>query len=262
MVNKPIPVLLTVTVIVTLLLLLVIVSEKLATNSNKGDIGKVNVVSVGIGTEKRSVPVSLTTIVYKDRPNGKRLKQHAFSGNREIFPIAITIGMPAEELPDKDPAGNFRHLQDNISASCQIQGNKFWTLLFVSTKDAKVKRLTYQSNRYKKSKIDGTDESDFNNAVENVKHLFEQLRQELGSTFEKRILTEISTHFNNGRHGIYIWQRENDVVAFIHTPMTLCTEKGILFYLMDIFPSLEALEEQHPMTTDGVSENIGLWLDE
>jgi len=172
-----------------------------------------------------------------------------------VFPLSdITIGMSSKALLEKYPATEIlfeSKTDDQILTEgiviYEFTTNKFWDALWIGIDNSKVKTLHYLK-----------DEGN-NSAVKNIKPLFDQLKQQLGGTFEKGV-TYGETE--KTRCAIYIWKRGKDVMVFIHSPVSQYKNGDISFYQLTIARKVEdmgALYEN--MATDNLPEDALLWAD-
>jgi len=185
----------------------------------------------------------------------------------ELFPITdITLGMTVEELIRKHPDKGYRPptmvdsmtLQKSITFGCRIDGNPFWNMLLIYIEGDKVETLTYrlQNNRAFPGGDDlEPDPFDFENPEQITQTLFEQLKHQLGATFEKRIV-----HYASYRAVMYVWKRENEWIAFIPTPI-LPDGNDTMPYQLLIVPTEEALGKRFSTVTDNRPEDTKLWLE-
>ena len=121
-------------------------------------------------------------------------------------------------------------------------------------KDGEVNSLTYRTLYI----IDVQKSADRNlgDVTDAIKILFEQLKQQLGSAFEREILV----FPNENRVPMSVWKREKDIVAFFHTPISQWEKDGYFYQLM-ILPTEDALGKQFQTATDSHPEDVNLWLD-
>jgi len=185
----------------------------------------------------------------------------------EIFPWSdITIGMSSKELLEKYPTENIWFPQKNDAqvletgmVAYDIPKNKYWDSLGVRIENAKVKHLIYC--RINKEMLSQSLEvPNFDNVIQNIKPLFHQLQQQLGTTFEKKVScrgfkdTEV-------RGAVYVWKRKKDFVAFSHTPVSLYTEGSIFNCQVTIAATYEELAFLCHVVTDSLPEDAALWAD-
>ena len=189
----------------------------------------------------------------------------------EIFPMSdITIGMSSKELMDKYPTEQIFFAKRNDDQSLKggtvvypILANKFWDSLGVVVRNEKVEGMGYsRTNRELKKRAislsQGLDTVDYGNVIENIKPLFMQLRKELGADFEKKVVYQ---SFKEGRTrcAMYVWERDGNIVTFIHSPVALREKRSIFVCQVTIAPSLDYLSSE--MATDSLPEDKLLWAD-
>ena len=195
----------------------------------------------------------------------------------ELFPMSdITIGLSSKELAEKYPTGKVfvpkwnddKTLTGGV-VSYPISGNKFWDSLGVIIKDAKVDGLNYfklnmeQENQKDLEDLEEDEEDifatiDYSNVIKNIKPLFRQLVQELGSDFEKKVICRDIGEID-ARCAMYAWTRENNVVVFIHTPVSLYKKGNMFGVQVSIVPTLDIFSSE--MATDRLPEDTLLWTD-
>ena len=191
----------------------------------------------------------------------------AFADSSEVFPLpGITIGMPSKELMEKYPPEQYdfhkkvyEKIPENGYLAYAIQTNKFWDSLGIQIENSKVKSLCYL-NLNRESLLRNPDTHDFDSAVNNVKPLFNQLRHQLGTTFEKKIAYH-PPQPDGTRCATYVWKRENDVVAFSHSPVSRYQKGGFFICQVTIAPTHESLNGLYQLATDSVPEDAALWAD-
>ena len=196
------------------------------------------------------------------------MQGNTFAEKSEVFPFSdIAVGMSSKELLEKHPTEEIlasKKTGDQILergvVMYNIPENKFWDSLGVHVSNAKVQSLTYCNVNKKLLLARDTDAFDFSSVVKNVSPLFKELKQQLGSTFEKKV-TSRSVRETKIRGPMYVWKREKDFVAFIHTPISQY-KKGDLFNCqVTIAPTFEDLASLCKMATDSVPEDAKLWAD-
>ena len=176
-----------------------------------------------------------------------------FAENQELFPLSdITIGMSSKTLLEKHPTEEILFPQKNNNQILErggvfydISTNQYWSALCVNINEARVKSLCYLN--------DNTD-----SAVKNVKPLFKQLKQRLGTEFEKKV-AYFSLQQKNTRCATYIWKREKDVVVFSHSPVSQYKRDDSFVCQIAVMPTLESLRSL--LATDSVPEDAKLWAD-
>ena len=190
----------------------------------------------------------------------------AIDNNSGIFPFPdITLGMSSKALLEKYPTKKTLFSKTNDDKILErgmlmydIPENKFWDTLAIQIEETKIISLCYFNlNKNPLSHNLGTH--DFDNVVKNVSPLFQQLRQQLGTKFEKKI--RYGERGTETRCAMYIWKRENDVVAFSHSPVSQY-KKGDLFECqLTVVPTYEYLGVIRQLATDSVPEDAALWAD-
>ena len=186
----------------------------------------------------------------------------------EVFPLPdITIGMTWTTLIKKYPSikvmmadeddGDDQNLKDLI-AIYEIHTNKFWDTLVISIEATKVESLSYfYANNELFSKKPNM--RDYDKIIKNIKPLFWQLKKELGATFEKKVTHGERT---KERCAMYVWKRENDVVAFSHSPVSKVKKGGLFDCQLVIAAKIENLAGLYErMATDSIPEDAKLWAD-
>jgi len=185
----------------------------------------------------------------------------------EIFPVSdITIGMSSKALLDKYPTKEILFAKRNDDQTLKggfimypISTNKFWDTLSVVVENGKVGGLSYCRMNRDACLLNGIDAVDYSNVVENIKPLFKQLKQKLGSGFEKKVISR-SLEGTDARSAMYVWKREKDVVVFIHTPVALYKKGRVFECQLTIAPTLgKSLSSE--LATDNVPEDAKLWAD-
>ena len=173
----------------------------------------------------------------------------------KLFPMSdITVGMSSKEFMDKYPAEKFlfepktdeQGLVRGI-AIYEFRRNKFWDMLWVGIDHSNVEVLHYL-------KSGGN-----NRAIKNIKPVFEHLKQQLGETFEKKV-----TYGETGktRCAMYIWERENDVVVFAHSPVSQYKKGDFSFRQLTIAQKVEYIGMLYEnRATDSLPEDELLWAD-
>ena len=82
------------------------------------------------------------------------------------------------------------------------------------------------------------------------------MKQLLGSNFEREI-----RYLGDVRSALYVWKRENDIVAFFHTPVALFKDEEDYFACqLIIFPTEDAFRKWLPKRALR-PEDAKLWLD-
>ena len=184
----------------------------------------------------------------------------------EIFPLSgITVGMSSKELLENYPTNKTllsKTNDDNILEEgillYNISTNMFWDTLMVSLEDFKVESLTYFYFNHHLF-LQNPNTRDYEKMVKNVKPLFNQLKRQLGVTFEKKITYGETTET---RCAMYIWKREKDVVAFSHSPVSQYKKGAYFDCQLVISPKIENLAGLYErMATDSVPEDAALWAD-
>ena len=183
----------------------------------------------------------------------------------ELFPMPeIFLGMSSQEVLEKYPTEDRLFCKENDGNNLAegilnywVTTNKFWDSLGVSIEDSKVAGMVYV---YFGNRLQPQDakSDDGEKRIKNIKPLFEQLREQLGSTFEKRVIHRLA-RTEKVRSAMYVWAREKDVVVFLHTPIAL-HKKGIHFeYQLNIESTLDIFASE--MATDSLPEDELLWAD-
>ena len=145
------------------------------------------------------------------------MQGNTFAEKSEVFPFSdIAVGMSSKELLEKHPTEEIlasKKTGDQILergvVMYNIPENKFWDSLGVHVSNAKVQSLTYCNVNKKLLLARDTDAFDFSSVVKNVSPLFKELKQQLGSTFEKKV-TSRSVRETKIRGPMYVWKREKD----------------------------------------------------
>ena len=192
----------------------------------------------------------------------------------EIFPMSeVMVGKPFNKRLKKHPYGVTvpwpEPMEPNgqIGFGWDIKPNKFWSGGTITVNNGKVQSVVYTKDWFFDMFVyinDKYDEDDVANAAKTAKGnwkdvkqtaqlLLEQLKQLLGSDFERKIV-------GRNQEAVYVWRREKDVVAFTYRPLDRWEEEGY-FYQMYILPSKEAVKEQFPAARDCRPEDAKLWLD-
>ena len=184
----------------------------------------------------------------------------------EALPFSdIEIGMSFKELMERHPSEKILFPKGNDSQSpekgvvmYEFSTNKFWDSLMVQIADTKVQSLAYSRINRELLLSKGPSGVDFSNVARNVQPLFNQLKQQLGETFEKKI---VCRHLRETkiRSAMYVWKREKDVVVLIHMPVGLYTKGNIFDCQLTIAPTVEYFSPI--MATDNIPEDATLWAD-
>ena len=186
----------------------------------------------------------------------------------EIFPLSgITVGMSSKELLEKYPAEDILFAKEDDDEILKegvvfykIPANTFWDTLIVSIEDSKIQMLGYFYANDKLFSQDSNAGKDYGKIVQNIKPLFKQLKQQLGSTFERKV-----AYYNIGetktRSAMYVWKREQDIVAFAHSPASQYKKGDDFDCQLIIVSSIEVLEGLGDMATDRIPEDAALWAD-
>ena len=181
----------------------------------------------------------------------------------EIFPLSgITVGMKVEDLIKQYPPElyNFKkepHDPEEDFIAYEIPTNRFWdSLTILIGEDSTIEYLGYFYGNNSLF-LQNPDARNYDKIINNIKPLFKQLKKELGSGFEKKVIyIEEKT-----RCAMYVWKRENDFVAFTHSPVFEYKQGDHFFCQLTIAPTLEVLEMYNRMATDSLPEDELLWAD-
>jgi len=192
---------------------------------------------------------------------------HAPADSLEIFPLPdITLGITVKDLMEQYPSEKYDFHKKTYDVQAlekgvifyEIPDNKFWDSLGIHIEDARVRSLNYCRINRQNLPSNTPDERNFSNVVQNLKPLFRQLQQQLGTTFEKKVVYRPHGTATT-RSAMYVWKRENDVVAFIHTPVALYKKGDIFDCQLSIMPTLEYIAPL--MATNSIPEDELLWAD-
>ena len=188
-----------------------------------------------------------------------------FAENQELFPLSdITIGMSSKELLEKYPTKEILFAKRNGDQTkggfimYPISTNKFWDTLSVVIESEKVGGLSYSRINRDAMLSHGLDAIDYGNVIKNIKPLFQQLKNELGTKFEKKVIYH-SLKETRARSAMYVWKREKDVVVFTHSPIASHKKGNIFACQVTIAPTLELFTSE--LATDNVPEDAKLWAD-
>jgi len=180
----------------------------------------------------------------------------------EIFPLSgITVGMTVEDLirlypPEQYDFKKTPYDPEEDFIGYEVPANRFWDSLAILIDDSEIEYLGYFYGNTKLFR-QNPDARDYDKIVQNIKPLFNQLKKELGSTFEKKIIY-IDT---KTRCAMYVWERENDLVAFTHSPVSEYKKGDHFFCQLVIAPTAEVLGMYNNITTDSLPEDALLWAD-
>ena len=181
-----------------------------------------------------------------------------------IFPISdVEIGMPSKDLMKKYPTDDIlfsKIAQNGVLIEglvmYEISTGQFWDLLCVLVKDLKVEGLSYcytgEELRQQNPYLD-----DSGQMIGKLKPLFQQLQKQLGTTFEKKVIYRPLGN-TKVRSAMYVWNRKNDVVTLLHTPVALYKEGDMFDCQLNFSPSLGFSSE---IATDNLPEDALLWAD-
>jgi len=185
----------------------------------------------------------------------------------KLFPMSdITVGMSSKELMDKYPTERILFAKRNDDETLKgglvmysVSKSKFWDSLNIVIDNEKVGGLVYaRINREMILSRDVDVKVDYSNVVKNIKPLFKQLKQELGSDFEKKVIYQSLTEART-RCAMYVWTRDKDVVTFIHSPVALHKKGSIFVCQVTITATLDVFSSE--MATDSLPEDELLWAD-
>ena len=192
-------------------------------------------------------------------------RHHVLGDSSGLFPMSdITIGMSSEDLLKKHPTEEILFEKRNNEQILmggllvyEVSANRFWDTIAVCVSDAKVEALAYS---YIGREFEGenpmlNDEEKIRQKMaQDIKPLFQELKKQLGGSFEKKIFG-VSTE----RTAIYVWEREKGIVTFNHAPIAW-QEKGNVFgHQLTIVTSLDFFGDQ--IATDSLPEDALLWVD-
>jgi len=171
----------------------------------------------------------------------------------EIFPLSdITIGMSSKMLLEKYPTEEILFPKRNNNQILEQGGifydiltNQYWSVLCVNIDNAKVKSLCYLN--------DNPD-----NVVKNINSLFKQLKQQLGTVFEKQVAC-FSLQQGSMRCATYIWKRGEDMIVFSHSPVSQYKKGDVFVCQVAVMSQSETL--CNLLVTDSLPEDALLWAD-
>ena len=174
----------------------------------------------------------------------------------------ITLDMTMEELKEKLPPHCLDLLKFendmlksvNIIAGYPIQSHEFWNGFNICIKEDRIRYLRYYAVDWD-SDFSEVGVYNLDDAVKKIESLFEHLKNQLGSIYNRRIIRSGSIH-----EIMYAWERKNDWVAFI--PNSIPDEKMSHLYQVFIFPTKEEMEQQFSTATHRVPPNFKIWLDD
>ena len=171
----------------------------------------------------------------------------------------IRMGMSDTELLEKLPASKITvtgNSNDKVIEKLFIYDvpmNRFWNTFRIISRNSEVQLAQY--NGFTKRGVGGGARR------ENLRLLFRQLQQLLGTTFEKRITTFYLDDGTDGRSAMYVWKRENDVVALAHSPVRYTRMVGWGYCEITIAPTIEDLKKWRGVLDEPRSEDEVLWVD-
>ena len=190
---------------------------------------------------------------------------HVFADRLEVIPLPdITIGMSTEELEEKFPKKEYEMFESDGDKTKEkgllfykVPDNEFWDTMLIVIEDSKVRLLSYAYQNHV-LRAQNPDLLDHGKMVKNIKPVFRQLKKQLGSAFERKVICRFAGK-TEARSAMYVWQREKDVVVFLHTPVALYKNGDIFECQLSIVPSLDLFGDE--IVTDSLPEDALLWAD-
>ena len=176
-----------------------------------------------------------------------------FAEKSEVFPLSdITIGMSSKTLLEKYSTEEILFSKKDNNQILEQGGifydiltNQYWSVLCVNIDNAKVKSLCYLN--------DNPD-----NVVKNINSLFNQLKQQLGTVFEKQVAC-FSLQQGSIRCATYIWKRGEDMIVFSHSPVSQYKKGDDFVCQVVVMSQSETLCSL--LATDSLPEDALLWAD-
>jgi len=189
----------------------------------------------------------------------------ASAESKELFPMSdITIGMSTEELEEKFPKKEYEMFESDGDKTKEkgllfykVPDNEFWDTMLIVIEDSKVRLLSYAYQNHAQ-RAQNPNLLDHGKMVKNIKPVFRQLKKQLGSAFERKVICRFAGK-TEARSAMYVWQREKDVVVFLHTPVALYKNGDIFECQLSIVPSLDLFGDE--IATDNLPEDALLWAD-
>ena len=208
----------------------------------------------------------------EDEPNIINAFQKLLPDGTDCFPFSsIKLGMRSFDLLDLYPSKDMLIPKYSESGTLErglvfygIYQNIYWDAIAVFIQNEVITSISYFKNNMDLLEAGNIMAYNFDDTAEKVKPLFEQLRRELGNDFEKKITYGQRT---KERSPMYVWERENDVVAFTHSPISKM-RKGMVSetYRFDFELTMaDKIENMHGMfsrmATNNLPEDVSLWAE-
>ena len=230
---------------------------------DKPVVVKQTVENVTINDNEKNIPETLNNIhsIVTETP----IEEHAAI----LFPRSdITVGMTAEELLEKykktgnpytswyDLINNYKKY--NLNNFCEfIRKNPFWNSITVFIEEGCVQMLRYDifTPEQKMREEMGIYSSD--DALKKTEDLFEHLKLQLGNEFEKVICRT-----GNSRAIMFLWEKDEDWVAFIPSPLHWGKADKFGTHRLYIFRERKYLDRYHRTISSDIPEGVTLWLED
>ena len=208
----------------------------------------------------------------EDEPEIINTFQKLNSNGTDCFPISnIKLGMRSDELLKLYPTDDMLIPKYSKTGTLEkgivyygISKNIYWDMVSIFIQDEVITSISYFKNNMELLEARNIMAYNFDDTAEKVKPLFDKLRKELGDDFDKKITYGQRTR---ERSPMYVWERENDVVAFTHSPVSKL-RKGMISetYRFDFELTLaDKIENMHVihsrMATNNLPEDVFLWAD-
>ena len=195
------------------------------------------------------------------------LQVHASVNSTELFPFSdVKLGMQVIDLITKYPTEkyslnkqvcDFQNLKNTI-LFYKIENNIFWDTLGIYIKNDKVESFfyTHVNNNLVKQNF---DVSEYNNITNNIIPLFQQIRQQFGNKYEKKV---VYGEITKKRSAMYLWENKNEVMSFTHSPFSKDMNDDQFEYIFAKATKIENLAGIYDrITTNSLPEDNLLWLD-